>query len=711
MAEQNLADNEELVLEVQGEVNTLVETYKTQREDIDVLNKVADYMYACAQNRTLESSEKEKGMNMDDDTRSNVGSTLFHRIVNQLASQLEAVLWSKPMIIKYKTFSKDGVQATQDDAGRAEMANLLAKWTIKTDGFLEKVPVFSRMLFKRSNIFAQIIQVREEDEVSLKVPEFEQYQDENGEIRVRISGEKDETETKIMKNYPSIVFPDPSTIFLDNYIADIQQQHCVAIQSIKTKGELFAGVANEWYSEEQYEKLDESYLWDGETGREALEDKEAQRNSNINKEKQKNLYLVWDVYINLPMTENGELDEEEKEVPTRYWLTLVGNTIGGSLCLRFERNPEPDDEIPLQDIHVFPDDGDRMYHTTTAEIARSSYSADTTLMNLSLDNMGLINDPPKLVQEGEHSIKDWEFKKGQVWSVYNPKAVTLLDVNPFTQDTSIMREKVKEELMMAMNVDKGFVGQSQGARTSASEATFINRNSMQPHLSQIRYILMQLLPWMGKKYMSYWQEYGDPDQVLQITDENKQYRRIKPSEVDGEFDVNVEIIDEYESDLLRQQNLQNILNIVANNEWLHQSDTEQIDGPALLKEIVKSYKIDPSTFITGVTGGDVERAAREDIDLMLYEGQDVEIPDNIDIKTHLRIKEAELTKWKGVEQEAIGRGVRVDILQQHVMELKQRSAGGGGAAPQPALPAGPSVMPTEGVAGGQEIAGAMGGIQ
>jgi hypothetical protein len=719
--DKNLITDEKVKAKIRSDINKYFDLYKTQRDEIDTLNKIADYMYECAQNRTLESAEKSYGMNMDADTRSNVGSVLFHRIINQLAALLESVMLSKPDLFVYKTFSNEEDISTMDGEKRAEMCNLLARWTLKQDQFIERLPSITRMLYKRSNIFAQVLQVREERKITVKEPVYERVEDVNGEAQTIITGEKDVTETKIVKNYPSIQFPPVDSIYLDRFIADMQQQPCVVIRSLKTKAQIYHGVVNEWYDQDAYEEFSKNtkkYRWDGETGRDALRDKEEQSGGTYSPEPQDNLFLMWDVYLDMQVNENGEVDEQGEAAPEKYWITMVGNTAGDAMILRVEPNPEPDGEIPLKDIHVYPDDGDRMYHSTIAGIARSSYSADCTLMNLLLDNLGLANDPPKEVVEGQHNVKDFTYKKGAVWHVYQKGAISPLPVQLFTQDTVGTQNEVEKQLMMALSVDKGFVGESQGARTSASEATFINRNSMQPHLSQIRYILMQLLPWMGRKYMSYWQAYGDPSQVAQITDDNKQYHRISPTEVAGEFDVKIEIIDEYESDMLKSQALENILNIVASNEWLHQSETEEIDGPALLREIIKAQKVDPSLFIRSRSGGDSERTAQMDVERILYMGEDVPINPDSNLRVHLRVKEQALTQWKGIEQDAIAKGVRVDLLQQHVAQLKQAIAGGGQGAPQQQQqqsqeepPALPQEAQTMGQAGGNQIAEAMGGMQ
>ena len=49
-----LVENEELVSKAVSEANTYIERYRTQRTEIDEINVIADYMYSCAQNRTID---------------------------------------------------------------------------------------------------------------------------------------------------------------------------------------------------------------------------------------------------------------------------------------------------------------------------------------------------------------------------------------------------------------------------------------------------------------------------------------------------------------------------------------------------------------------------------------------------------------------------------------------------------------------------------
>ena len=64
------------------------------------------------------------------------------------------------------------------------------------------------------------------------------------------------------------------------------------------------------------------------------------------------------------------------------------------------------------------------------------------------------------------------------------------------------------------------IGESFGARTSASEAGTIAANSARPNLVNIEYILTQLLGFVAQRYKVNWEAFGTKEQVVQISDEN-----------------------------------------------------------------------------------------------------------------------------------------------------------------------------------------------
>lgn len=108
----NYASNEETVEKLLDFVNGRYQTYKSDREQFEDIVELCDYMHKCAQNRTINSSEKEKGANLPDDERANVGSTMFHRISNQNAATGMAIQTSKDMPFKYSPVYNEAIRSS-----------------------------------------------------------------------------------------------------------------------------------------------------------------------------------------------------------------------------------------------------------------------------------------------------------------------------------------------------------------------------------------------------------------------------------------------------------------------------------------------------------------------------------------------------------------------------------------------------------------------
>lgn len=712
----NRADDEELVKKVQEACELYHQRYKSDRTDIDQKNKVADYMYACAQNRALLSSEKSKGMNLEKDTRSNVGSTLFFRQVNQLASQLVNVMQSKPDLWEYQPSVTTDVDVSAEvGISRINMANALARWTRRQSGFDEKIPEFAVMLFKYSNIFIGVRQVREVHMTRCSRPIYEP--DENG-VPV-LTGSEQYIEEKVHKNFPEFFFPHPDMFWADKYVPTVQKQNCVIFGNPTSMSELWAESKLGYFSEKQYKEISANHKWQGSDSSSVRGNESTNRETQISdssagssgqNDKSTGLYMKWDVWIRAPIDDSGKWDDD-KNPPKLYWATFIGNTIGEGVCVRLMRNNEPDDEIPFKEIRCQPDNSDSLYHTHNSDIVRSAYSADCTLLNLALDNMALSNEPPLIVVDGAHRVRDFTFRKGQKWHVDRPDAITQMQTRDSTGSTSVLRQAVRAEAMQALATDPAMLGEFAGARTSATEWQGVNSNTRQPHLLQVRYILHQLLPWMARKLMRYWDEFGLPSDVATITHQDKQYK-ISPKEVTGNFDIEISIIDEFEDSMLAQQRIQNALTLIGNVPYYQQSPHHTIDPSELLKAWFDSMKWPSPRIILPPDGADATQVATSRVNGMLNAGQYVSPQQGENFAVHLRVASAERLRWKGLEDVDDPRAKNLPLLDQYIAELKQVAQGGqtaAAAAPNGNLSAGTQNQ-SEGEAAGNQIASAYGGM-
>lgn len=664
---KQFVDNEEAVKGFAKSAEEGFSSYVSQRAEIDEKLKVADAMYAAMQNRSLLSSEKSKGMNMDKDTKANVGSPLFHRQVNVLAGLLVKVFDPSRDLFSYSPVSNPTVDLSYDESEvEAEQFNVLAKWTRRQDSFDARLPEWATSLFKYSIGFAYATMNREFRKVTEKIPSLNVTgQNLDGSPIYEVT-EQDIEKDVMTRNHPSIQFIHPGRVYMDRYIPDSERQNLAIVLTLRSRSEIYSDVKSGIFSEENFKKIKPDMVWDGNFGS-GLNREEA---TNRGEEYSPNnsMYLQWDVFQRLAVDDSGKIDEEQ---PDRLlWGTFIGNTIDGGICVRLEESADPDGEVPIKAVRVVPDRPDELYHTTISDIVRSAYSADCTLLNLALDNMGLVNDPPMTVIDGAHRIKDFTFKKGQKWHVDRHDAIKQFEVRDNTQATQILRRSIQDEIKQALNTDSAFMGEYAGARTSATEFMGVNQNSQVSQLIWIKYIAQQFLPWMAKKYRSYWKAFGGREQIIRITDSEKTYN-ISPTEIHGEFDIIVDIVDQFADDNIKQQQAQMILQTVASSPYLQQSPTHVIDVGEIMKEWLFRMGWKSDKIIRPPIGVDAELVARQEVFQMLNAGTPVQPQPGQDFVTHLRVEEAERLQWKGLENSGDPRAVNIALLDQHIAQEKQ----------------------------------------
>ena len=667
MAIKQFVDNEEAVKAFAKSADDGFSTYVTQKAEINDKLKVADGMYAAMQNRALLSSEKTQGLNLDKDTRANVGSPLFHRQVNVLAGLLLRVFDPSRDLFTYSPMSNPTVDLSADESeAEAVQFNLLAKWTRRQDEFDARLPEWATNLFKYSIGFATIGMKREFAKKISTVPNVSLVgQNPDGTPIYDITETQVEEEV-MTKNFPSINFIHPSRVYMDRYIPDSERQNLAIVLTLRSRTEIYQDVKAGIFNEEAYKKISKNMTWDGNYGSELQTEEATNRGEEYSPDNE--LLLQWDIYQRLAVDDSGKPDQEQ---PDRLmWGTYVGNTISEAICLRLEECSDPDGEIPIKAIRVVPDRPDELYHTAISDIVRSAYSADCTLLNLALDNMALVNDPPMTVIDGMHRIRDFTFKKGQKWHVDRHDAIKQFEVRDNTQSTQLLRNSIQAEIKQALNTDSAFMGEYAGARTSATEFMGVNQNSQVSQLIWIKYIAQQFLPWIAKKYRSYWRAFGGRDQVIRITDAEKVYE-IRPKDIQSDFDIIVDIVDQFADDNIKQQQAQMILQTIASSPYLQQSPTHVVDVGEIMKEWLFRMGWKSDKIIRPPSGVDAEMVARQEVFQMLNAGTPVQPQPGQDFAVHLRVEEAERLQWKGLENSGDPRAVNLPLLDQHIAMEKQ----------------------------------------
>lgn len=668
--------------------------------------EVADYMYRCGQNADTRGSENSRGANDDDvsDVMAQTGSTIFYRQTNQKAAQGVAVERSRPSPFKYEAIvNEDIFNSMEEGKQQARQWNMLARWTLKKDKWSIKGPDFWIALRKYGNYPVMIRQHRLVKDMKYRTPQYSQMVDEQGNVTAVQTGWNESSGQFMVENWPSIEPIAIESVVADPYINNLQDQDFVFVVGKASLSHMYDQVRSGYYDEDAVKEVRERIgKWDGSTNAEMMMeriDNQGLESASVTRSSQ---WMKYDCFARLTINDKGE-DDPEME-PVLYMITIIGNTIAGGEIVYISESPydfDPDGEIPLIMVKGQPDDSDLLYHMSLAQAIRSNYSVECTLKNQAIDNMGLVNRPPMVEREGAVRGHDRTFKSGAVFRVDDiERSIKEFTVRDTTLSTVNLLNYIKEDTKQAASTDANMMGEGLGGRTSSAEATNVYRNSVQAPLMEVNYVTQQLWGWVARKYVSYWKNFAAEGQIVSITDENEELT-IQPENMYGQFDVEVNIADEFEDDLVMRQQVWDFMNLVGRNQVFLQF----IDVPELLKAYKQRAKMNGS-FIRVPQREDAVQVAQMENSLMLS-GQYVQPKQGEDVDTHLAMHKAEEIRYKGMEDKF----PTAKLITQHIAETQlMKNAMIAQMNQQASMPA-PSGNQTNGEVAGNEIAAALGAQQ
>lgn len=692
---KNLADEETIVKAVQELVNERVKDQENLLEqhfdDLDYY----DYMFRCGRNDTQKSAHKP--METPTDSKANVGASMFFRQIMQSAAKTYSLQHGRDRFFGYSPVMTNGVPYSDEDGKlQAEQLNTLAKWNLDQDHFDDRILAPIDMMIPRDGLALLAANwIRKKESRRFTVP---------GTIDEETGKQSDNTEMEIellTENRASFSLISPQMTRLDPTIDSIQDQECFSVLNIIGIGDCVNYVQQGYWSEDAFRKLDDDARWDGTSGNARASETDANAGLSNEPSTDTGKFLHWRCWINLPISEEGALDEKTV-VPQRYIAEFVGNSIDQAVCVRIERNDDPDDEIPVQVIWDYPDSPGRFFHISKGHILKNNYAVETTTINQMIDNVSLCLDPPTIEQKGAVQNTDRKFGRGKRWVVRGNinEAVKEWNIADRTQTSLGLLQYIKDDSKMAVHTDPSQMGEGLGARASATEASGVMRLSAAPSVMNSKYITNQLFTFVARKLASYWKAYSLPEQVVRITDTSAPIQDIKPSEIYADFDVKVDIVDEIVDDIVEEQKISQDLALITSNEMLAQ----KVDIDALLEEyFIRRYK---KSFIANNADFDSREAARRELQIMLVNQQPVQAQQEQNHRVHLDIKRAERLRYRGVEDQYMP---GIQYLDNNIDQHAQMMGGGATGSQQPQQPSptdgqplgGAGDMPAQAPGGGQ----------
>jgi len=662
-----IPENKETVSKFLADSQADFDRFKSDRDafGFDDKMKVADGMWRCFRNRTLADSEQDTSTGDSDDEidfRSNVGSVRFFRMVNQKASLGYAVGSSVDVPFKYETVSNPQIWGSAEEAqSQASIHNALARYAWKHGNCDEKMYQFWFQEHKYCNIPIQVVWNQDRKRIAVK-------DQKTGKVSWK---------DKVVKAFPTFKSLHWSMVYADMYKPTIQDQNCVIVLSVVPWTDIQRGAKLGYYDKETVMELRtnmDKYRWNGSEGADARSDQVENAGDSGYSPGESELFLIWDVYRWAPI-KNGEYDDESDYV--LYWSTSVGNTLGDSTMIRFETDFDPDGEIPITIVKAIPDDADLLYSMSWSETVRAQYSIECTLWEASIDNIIGRNNPFLLYDSSlfKHLPSDFQYKAGAKYDVDDTQAA----MNEFapadnTSQTAQLISLIQNEQGVSASINQNMMGEAYGGRTPASESLAINRFSEQPNLGETSYILHQLIGFVGRKFKSYFQAFGDPKMIKQIADESLDapaYDESVPGyKIYGDFDVEVNVVDEFVEDYVQANQELQLIQTVAASPDLMRSRSHSIDIGEWMKSIMRRLKVaNVDRIVKPSADTDAHLRQRDENRHMIETGEYIAPQETEDHEAHITELNAEILRWKPILQADVGENEGLLAEQAHANDV------------------------------------------
>ena len=714
----NFADDPELVKKARDLAVTQYNHNRANRYEYEKVWRLADSMYKCGQNAAIAEQERQRhdrqayatssGAEVNDTARDQTltkaykkGATLFFRQVRTLASQIISVLNSKPDPYIYTPVSgcKSFVSQAQAQE-QAEQHNILARWARKKDGFDTKVISLIFLLMKYGNYPICVGWERNKARRVERMPIYGVAATEGEDPP--IIGWRFNDDMKIIDNQPSLGMVEISNFWPDSAVGSIQKQTCIVVDDYVPLAEIQQDeLANGFYRNTGGITLADQ--WGGVRDDNQIEEQRTLSAGMTSEpiKQETGLFKKSDVWINLPVNDQGVWDDSFPQ--QKFWLTFIGNSLNDATCVRFERNPDPDDEWPFEMLHALPDDSGKLYHFGYAQALRGDYDEQSQTRQQLIDGRTLMNNRPLKAIQGEVFTQDLRYGKDKVYWVEKENSITDFQQQDIQQSGFLHLQYFDDDANRAAGTDKSLMGEFAGARTSATESSIVSQNSTNPHIMLAKYVLHPFLTFHARKNLGLWHHYGDNDMVLSITEKNIE-RKINPGEMFGEFDVEINLVDEFETNALNIQTMtQAVTTLVP--IFAGSMDLPRV-GADVFGKIVKG--IDVSRWFKPDGNRDAIQLADHETRAMIDNGTVLNPNRGEAHDVHLGQHEQERMKWKGAEES----NPNVQILIRHIEMTKQlKQFEGQMAAMAGQMPNQMTGNQTVGEAQGNAMAGAMGAMQ
>ena len=430
-------------------------------------------------------------------------------------------------------------------------------------------------------------------------------------------------------------------------------------------------------------KLKRRHLWDGVEGHNTDTEQTSQGLASTTVPYDTGMWLVWEVFM-FTDTPNKPGDS----LPASWHATIIGNDLDFSsgICVNLEPNRDPRKKVPIHMSHASPGDSGRLYHQAPGEVIRSNYSTECSLKGQIVDEGSNALLAPDIIREDAFSGKTSFAYDGNPWISNMPVSESIMRhrTGQASQQAIPLLGWISDDSQRALNLDKQFTGEGLGSRASSQEAGTVFRNSAQPILAKIRYAMNHGLYWKAEQILIYGYAFAKESTVYAITDDRGISKTFQiKGDMNRAFDIEINIVDEFENDVLKKQALNEKLAIVSQNPEL----LKHIDVEEMLRAIFEVDKLQSSKFIIPGVDADAGQIAEME-NAGFIAGTYVSPQPGQNHRKHKVSHHALFIQLQGFEpEELVANGMNADtvtLLQQHEEEtdfMIQQEQQGSGSAP------------------------------
>ena len=706
---KNLAGNTELADKARACIKSHYDNILQSRPQLEEIWELADWMYKCGQDDGITQTERARVTRIEDDTKSKtlsqkVGSTLFFRQVRSISAHLVDIFDSKSMPCKVVSRRNPSVFYSSDQAELlAEQHNTLLQWTFDEEDMGIKFTNFAFQLLKEGNVPVFARWLRTSKEVKDNWPVTKE-QVVNGEKKTVVVDTKRERRRMTTDNRPILEFLANECFFAYPNIGGMQKQPCVLVKSLTNITELWNGQRQNEYLNVTSVGQEHIYKGNGDSDDLASQrDLNAGLSSSIADTTLGGSILQWDAHAVLPIDEtkpDGEMWNAAAHEPKIYWCTFVGDLASGKvICTRMERNLDPDDDMPFAMIHMFPGDPNRLYHMCLAQALRGNFIEQTTAKQQAIDHGTLMNNRPLIIKRGvKTSSGDLTFSKDNVFFIQDKGDVEEFELGQMPDNYQRLAWLDADSDETAGN-NRTMRAEPMGSRTSSTEAQNAATSGMLPMQMIAKYVFKQMFKWYPRKAIRMWHLHAEDDQILKITDEQGVQKVVRPADLFGDFDTRIEIVHEYEKNILSQQNAswatQALLPVFASVLNLRGL------APKLFEQ---SMQLDVTPFLLPDKREASIQRARGIIQGIVDDGVYVAPNPDDDLNAQLPVFESARIQYRGAEENNEQIIENFDRWIETAKQMASEATKGVGSMPSP------PTAETPGQASGDQIAGQLGAM-